>query len=50
MGGVNHIPDKWDSWYTANYRTVIDLSEEDDSYWVIDTGISENIWSLHYDD
>ncbi|KAL4453701.1 hypothetical protein ABPG74_009597 [Tetrahymena malaccensis] len=50
VGGVNHLPDKWDSWYSANYRQVIDMSEKNDSYFVLDTGISENIFSEHYDD
>jgi penicillin amidase len=50
VGGVNHIPDKWDSWYTANYRMVVDLDLNNKSYWIIDTGVSENPFSVYYDD
>lgn len=50
VGGVNHLPDNWDSWYSPNYRQIIDLSEANDSYYVLDTGISENIFSPYYDD
>ncbi|EGR31980.1 penicillin amidase family protein, putative [Ichthyophthirius multifiliis] len=50
VGGVNHIPDKWDSWYTANFRMILDFQGIDNSWWVIDTGVSENPFSNFYDD
>lgn len=50
VGGVNHLPNNWESWYSPNYRQVTDLSESNESFYVLDTGISESIFSPHYDD
>eukprot|EP00828_Plagiopyla_frontata_P048871 TRINITY_DN9532_c0_g1_i2.p2 TRINITY_DN9532_c0_g1~~TRINITY_DN9532_c0_g1_i2.p2 ORF type:complete len:203 (-),score=29.30 TRINITY_DN9532_c0_g1_i2:270-878(-) len=36
--------------HSANYRQIIDMNYDYASYYIIDTGISENIFSLHYDD
>ncbi|KRX07979.1 hypothetical protein PPERSA_10614 [Pseudocohnilembus persalinus] len=42
--------DDFHSAYGANYRQVIDFSKGGKSYWVIDTGISESVFSQYYDD
>lgn len=46
----NVTADTFTSKYSAGIRVVFTSSESEPSQWVIDTGISENIFSPHYDD
>lgn len=50
VGGINLMLDKWNSVYSANFRMVVDMSEGGKSYYVVDTGVSESVFSPHYTD
>ncbi|KAL4459526.1 hypothetical protein ABPG74_018139 [Tetrahymena malaccensis] len=40
----------FESAYGANYRMVVDMDKQGKDYWIVDTGISESVFSPHYDD
>ena len=40
--GINMVKNSWTSLYSQNLRTVISLDENEKSYYIIDTGASEN--------
>ncbi|EGR32255.1 peptidase s45 penicillin amidase, putative [Ichthyophthirius multifiliis] len=46
----NWIDDTFDSSYVANYRMIVDMNDNKQDYWVVEAGVSENIFSGHYDD
>lgn len=42
--------DSYDGDFSASSRIIISMDEQDKSYWILDTGVSENIFTKHYDD
>jgi len=36
--------------WSPNLKVVVSMKEGDKSYYVVDTGVSENVFSEHYDD
>ncbi|KRX01494.1 hypothetical protein PPERSA_01397 [Pseudocohnilembus persalinus] len=50
VGGINLALNDYQSLYSANFRMVLDLSENGKSYYVQETGQSESIFSPHYTD
>jgi penicillin amidase len=50
VGGVNVKERDWDAKFSPNYRMVVSMDPNEKSYYVVDTGINENIFSKHYDD
>jgi len=42
--------DSFQTIWSANLRIVVSMLENDKSFYIIDTGVSENIFSEHYDD
>lgn len=49
MAGYNYFSLNFHSDAGPNYRMVVDMSENGKSYWAIDTGASEKIYSPFYD-
>lgn len=50
VGGVNLAFNNWRTIYTANYRMIVNMDPNEKSYYVVDTGVSENPFSPNYDD
>lgn len=50
MSFINLTDTEFVSKYSAGIRVVYSVGEDQDSYWVIDTGISESVFSKHYTD
>lgn len=44
------INDDFDSYMSSGARIVINQDENEKSYWILDTGASESLFSSHYDD
>jgi len=40
----------YESTITAGLRVIFSMKKGDKNYWIVDTGISENILSSHYSD
>ena len=50
VSGFSPSNNDYTSVWNANYRMILDFSEEGKSYWVIDTGASGDFLNKHYDD
>ena len=50
VGGGILGKDNLDSLYGPNFRMLASLDDNEDSYFIIDTGINENVMSKHYKD